>query len=155
MRALLLFCAWLGLAACGGTKPPDEPSRLRLDDDGEIYVADVVSRLSRGRFGLVALMIHQEAADRYPAAELEAMWQGLVTELGAPEGKPRLLKVGTVPITRRDGAIGFFGKASFEMARGVGELRMEIACASHIDATTRCKAPFRIVDLQLLGPQAR
>jgi hypothetical protein len=148
MRALWI-CAGLALASCGDSPPAKEPPQLRLDDDGEIYVADVVSRLGRGRFDLVELMMHEQSTDRLAKPELEAMWQALVDELGAPEGRPRLLKVGTIPITRDDGTIGFFGEARFEMLRGVGELRLEIACAEHIDAAKVCKPPYRIVALQL------
>ena len=94
-------------------------------------------------------MIHEQALEAYPAAEIEAMWGELVAALGKPEGKPRLLKVGTTPITREDGTIGFFGKASFEMARGIGEVHVEIACASHFDSHTSCRPPFLIVQMEM------
>lgn len=135
--------------ACGGKDTEPETPKLRLDDDGEIYVADLVSRLSRGRFDLVELMMREDAVADFPAAEIEAMWGELVAALGEPEGQPRLLKVGTTPITRDDGTIGFFGKASFEMARGIGEVHVEIACATHFDSHSSCRPPFLIVEMKM------
>lgn len=146
----LAVAALVGAAtACGGGETKPETPTLRLDDDGEFYVADLVSRLSRGRFDLVELMMREDAVATFPAAEIEAMWGELVAALGEPEGQPRLLKVGTTPITRDDGTIGFFGKASFEMARGIGEVQVEIACASHFDSHTSCRPPFLIVQLKI------
>jgi hypothetical protein len=149
---------WFVLAvAATGCGPPaaEEPPALRLDDDGELFVAGVVSRLARDRYDLLELMVAPEASESLSNGRLAAMWQDLVDVVGTPKTKPRMLKVGTTPITRDDGEIGFFGQATFECANGVGRVRMEISCGSSGPKGGSCHPPYRIEELLLDAASVR
>ncbi|MCA9619785.1 MAG: hypothetical protein KC731_12250 [Myxococcales bacterium] len=146
-RALTITLALLGVAAC--EKEPEAPQGLRLVDDGEIFVARVVSRLYRGRYDLLELALTDELRSSLPSGRLETWWGELTAGLGSPPDEPELLQVSTTPVAREDGTMGFFGLARFAMPRGVAVLRIDIVCATAGPSLADCRPPYLIAALDL------
>lgn len=108
--------------------------------DAERFVHDIVDRMHRGRFELVALMVAPELQERYDEQSLKATW----STLGPKLEKTQMLRARATQFMHDDGNVGLFGDARFSLKRGTATLRVEAGCQQSDGPAKRCLPPYKI-----------